>query len=236
MPTEIVTDFALSVRQSNQAEDIFGDTTDDVIGSLLKHDVFDKVPILGYFVKGHQIVEDIRTQRFCKKIYLFLYHTKDYDRQKLDEFFKEYSNANQENGYDLMLSVLERIDNINKVTVMANLLHAKLDDQISIDDFVRLTASLDRVPYVDLMKLPEYESNRSISKDTYMLSSSGLVYEFVIDAGGDSKYRLNENGVLFVRYGLKQRVADYQQESNRIPGFITAKPIPDGDIMTIINQ
>ena len=36
-----------------------------------------------------------------------------------------------------MLEVLERLDNIHKVDVMTNLLKAKLDGQITIDDFIR---------------------------------------------------------------------------------------------------
>ena len=221
MSNDIVSDFQLSVLNSQDAEDIFGDTTDDVIAAADKNGLIEKLPIIKYFVTANKFVEDFRNFRFIKKIYRFLYQTHKYNKQQIRTFFEEYSNASSENGYELMLEVLERLDNIHKVDVMTNLLKAKLDGQITIDDYIRLTASLRIVPYVDLKCLPDYIKSIGTRYDTYMLFAAGLLYNSAIGSDGvgvenNNHYQLNDNGLLFVKYGLKQDVSGYVKSNEQL--------------------
>lgn len=214
MLNDIIKDFEQSVRQSPEAEDIFGNTTDDVIKVSIDNGVLQRLPILGHFVEGTKFIEDFRNQRFIKKIYRFLFQTYKFDRKQIDQFFEEYSQASCENGYELMLSVLERIDNINKVDVVTNLLRAKLDGQISIDNYIRLIASLQIAPYIDLRRLPDYLDSTGTRHDTYMLFAAGLLYNSAIGVDGVGKedsnhYQLNDNGLLFVKCGLNVDVSGY---------------------------
>ena len=222
MNNDIVTDFERSVRQSQDAEDIFGNTTDDVIKVTIDNGIVQRIPILGHFVEGTKLIEDFRNQRFVKKIYRFLFQTYKFDRERTEKFFEEYSQASCENGYELMLSVLERLDNINKVDVMTNLLRAKLDGNVSIDNYIRLTTSLQIVPYVDLKRLPDYLESIGTRHDTYMLLAAGLLYnsEIGIDGVGKedgSHYQLNDNGLLFVKYGLCIDVSQCVKSESPIP-------------------
>lgn len=203
----IIKDFETSVQNSAEAEELFGDTTDDIIAVANQHGFIEKIPILGWVVKTQEAFQDFRNLVFCKKIYRFLIFTSRYSKKQIADFFEEYSSANQENGYESMLLVLERLDNYNKVEVMSNLLKAKLEGRISIDNFIRLTSSLQIVPYVDLRCLPDYMESIGIRHDTYMLLAAGLLYQSEIGVDGvgredSNHYQLNDNGVLFVRYGL----------------------------------
>ncbi len=221
MENDIVSDFQLSVLNSQDAEAIFGDTTDDIIAAADKNGLLEKLPIIKYFVAANKFVEDFRNRRFLKKIYRFLYQTHKYNKKKIKAFFEEFSNASIENGYELMLEVLERLDNIHKVDVMTNLLKAKLDGQITIDDFIRLTASLRIVPYVDLKRLPDYIKSIGTRYDTYMLYAAGLLYNSAIGSDGvgvnnSNHYQLNDNGLLFVKYGLKQDVSSYVKSNEQL--------------------
>ena len=152
----IIKDFETSVQNSAEAEELFGDTTDDIIAVANQHGFIEKIPILGWVVKTQEAFQDFRNLVFCKKIYRFLVFTSRYSKKQIADFFEEYSCANQENGYESMLLVLERLDNYNKVDVMANLLKAKLAGKLSIDNFIRLTSSLQIVPYVDLRCISDY--------------------------------------------------------------------------------
>lgn len=210
----IIKNFETSVQNSAEAEDLFGGTTDDIIAVANQHGFIEKIPILGLVVKTQEALQDFRNLVFCKKIYRFLVFTSRYSKQQIADFFEEYSNASQENGYETMLLVLERLDNYNKVDVMANLLKAKLEGRISIDNFIRLTSSLQIVPYVDLRCLPDYLESIGIRHDTYMLLAAGLLYqsEIGVDVVGrddSNHYQLNDNGVLFVRYGLGIDTSSY---------------------------
>lgn len=210
----IIKEFEISVQNSQEAEKLFGDTTDDVISVVSKYGFLDLIPILKWIVKTQEAFQDFRNHVFCKKIYRFLVFTSRYNKQQIVEFFNEYSNASQENGYEAMLLVLERLDNYNKVDVMSNLLKAKLDGKLSIDNFIRLTSSLQIVPYVDLKRLPDYLEGISIRHDTYMLLAAGLLYQSAIGVDGvgredSNQYQLNDNGLLFVQYGLCIDISSY---------------------------
>ena len=199
----IIKDFETSVQNSAEAEELFGDTTDDIITVVNKKGFIEKIPVLGWVVKTQEAIQDFRNLVFCKKIYRFLVFTSRYSKKRLSDFFDEYSSANEENGYESMLLVLERMDNYNKVDVMTRLLKAKLDGELSIDNFIRLTSSLQLVPYVDLKRLPDYLVSTSTRYDTYMLLAAGLLYQSVFGIDGfeesaANQYQLNESGLRYL--------------------------------------
>lgn len=209
-----IKDFETSVQNSPEAEELFGNTTDNIIAAADKEGLIEKMPIVGWLVKAQQAVEDIRNMAFCKKVFRFCFHTSRYSKKEITDFFEEYTNANDENGYESMLLVLERLDNYNKVDVMANLLKAKLAGKLSIDNFIRLTSSLQIVPYVDLRCMPDYLKSIGTRHDTYMLLAAGLLYQSAIGVDGvgrenSSHYQLNDNGLLFVQYGLGIDISSY---------------------------
>ena len=209
----IIKDFETSVQNSAEAEELFGDTTDDIIAVANQHGFIEKIPILGWVVKTQEAFQDFRNLVFCKKIYRFLIFTSRYSKKQIADFFEEYSSANQENGYESMLLILERMDNYNKVDVMANLLKAKLAGKLSIDNFIRLTSSLQIVPYVDLRYMPDYLDSIATRHDTYMLLAAGLLYQSAIGVDGvgrenSSHYQLNDNGLLFVQFLMITILAD----------------------------
>jgi len=218
----IIKDFETSVQNSAEAEELFGDTTDDIIAVANQHGVIEKIPILGWVVKTQEAFQDFLNLVFCKKIYRFLIFTSRYSKKQIADFFEEYSSANQENGYESMLLVLERLDNYNKVGVMTNLLKAKLEGQLSMENYIRLVASLQQIPYVDLKYLPDYLESIGTRHDTYMLLAAGLLYnsEIGIDGVGKedgSRYQLNDNGLLFVNYGLGVDVSRCVKSESPIP-------------------
>ena len=218
----IIKDFETSVQNSAEAEELFGDTTDDIIAVANQYGFIEKILILGWIVKTQEAFQDFRNLVFCKKIYRFLVFTSRYSKKQIADFFEEYSSANQENGYESMLLVLERLDNYNKVGVMNNLLKAKLEGQLSIENYIRLVASLQQIPYVDLKYLPDYLESIGTRHDTYMLLAAGLLYnsEIGIDGVGKedgSRYQLNDNGLLFVNYGLGVDVSRCVKSESPIP-------------------
>ena len=214
MEDAIIKNFETSVKNSPEAEELFGNTADDILTAANQNGFIDKIPILRWVVKTQEAFQDFRNFVFCKKIYKFLVFTSGYSRKEIENFFEEYSHASQENGYEAMLLVLDRMDNYNKVDIMTRLLKAKLDGKLSIDNFIRLTSALQIVPFVDIKRLPDYMKSIGTRHDTYMLLAAGLLYNthIGVDAVGSDNsncYQLNDIGLLFVKYGLRIDTSSY---------------------------
>lgn len=89
---------------------------------------------------------------------------------------------------------------------MANLIKAKIRGYISIENFIRLTTILDRIPFPDLKELSKYTTDYFEDGSTDILLSAGVLSETVIDANDTNKYRLNSLGVILLKYGLLEDV------------------------------
>ena len=62
--------------------------------------------------------------------------------------------------------------------------------------------------------MPDYLESIGIRHDTYMLLAAGLLYQSEIGVDGvdrenSSHYQLNDNGLLFVQYGLGIDISSY---------------------------
>lgn len=78
----------------------------------------------------------------------------------------------------------------------------KIWGRITIDEFIRLTIVLERIPYPDLFRIANYTVDYYESGVADMLYAAGILYQSVIDANSTSKYRLNSVGEQFLKFGL----------------------------------
>ena len=78
----IIKDFETSVQNSAEAEELFGDTTDDIIAVANQHGFIEKIPILVWVVKTQEALQNFRNLVFCKKIYRFLVFTSRYSKKQ----------------------------------------------------------------------------------------------------------------------------------------------------------
>ena len=121
----------------------------------------------------------------------------------------------------MLLAVIDKIDNANKINILCNLMRAKINGEISIDNFVRLCQVIERLPYVDFKNLVKYKVDYSELGTDDVLSSSGVIYNSVIDANGGDKYRLNYMGKLLLRYGMNVSIDLDAPSSVLMPNTLT---------------
>ena len=87
---------------------------------------------------------------FYRKLLALIYGIKDLNLQSNDmkSFLVELeNNAREFSGY-VITQLINKTDNVNKVTVLANLIKSRVKNEISIHDFFRLSSMLDRIPYM----------------------------------------------------------------------------------------
>lgn len=183
-------------------KDLLATVCDTGLDAVITGGALDGVPILGILNGIFKVTKNFQTYRLCKKMVKFLYGLSDYSKRDKEKFLQEYTEANQEKGAEVLLAVIDKIDNANKITTLCNLMRAKINGEISIDNFIRLCQVIERLPYVDFKNLEKYKVDYSELGTDDVLSSSGVIYNSVIDANDGDKFKLNYIGKLLLKFGL----------------------------------
>ena len=171
---------------------------------------FNCIPVLGGVVASYlQIARSNREtyleMEFYRKLLALIYGIKDLNLQPNDmkSFLVELeNNAREFSGY-VITQLINKTDNVNKVTVLANLIKSRVNNEISIHDFFRLSSMLDRIPYIDLNELEKYQkAYYDDSGDTELFYATGALKLDTIDAQEENLYILSELGRKLLKYGM----------------------------------
>lgn len=152
-------------------------------------------------IQNHQ---DYRESEFFRKLIWFINELNDTSIEERMAFCDEISKKAKDYSGNIISSMIDRLDNINKETVLANLVKSRINGHIGIDDFFRLSSMLERIPYVDLQLLSSYTKDfYDESGDTELLFATGALQQSVIDSNGEDKYVLSKLGRKLLLHGLK---------------------------------
>ena len=166
------------------------------------------VPIVGGSIATEiktitESATDYRTNEFLRKFVRFLYGLDKVSDSERLKFMREVEEKAADASGNVMLSIIDRLDNINKQTILANIVRAKCEGDISIEEFFRLESVLQRIPYVDLAKLPLYQTEYyDDDGDTELLFSTGVLRPVVYHSEGN-KFILSPLGVSLLKWGLE---------------------------------
>ena len=221
----------LAFNESIDKQDIvdlgqnIGDVTIDMISNS---DVVNTIPILGILNGAYKVYKSVSAARLMKKVYFYLFQTQKFTKEEKDKFLSEYASAGHDDGAEMLLDLIRRLDNGNKIMILCNLINYRVNEAISMTDFMRLTSSLERVPITDLRFLNTYTSENCINGVNDSLLSAGLIYESTLNVGDTPLFRLNYTGYQMLKYGLdKPDVTIPESFPKDIPGFITAVDVDD---------
>lgn len=172
----------------------------DQIFALLKLATGDAV---GAIESEKQIISDYKESEFFRKYTCYLYELVDTTPDERHKFCQEIQEKADDFSGNVILGIVDRLDNINKETVLARLTIAKIHEFISIEDFFRLCSMLERIPYIDLMELPRYKEPFYDEKgDTELLYSTGALILQTLDTNNSNKYILSVLGEKLLLWGL----------------------------------
>lgn len=158
-----------------------------------------------------EIYKGYRENEFFRKLCTVLFEIRYIKEPERQRFLQEVERKAKDFSGNVLMNMIDRLNNINKSTVLANLIYARTDNKISIDDFFRLVSILERIPYTDLDKLQVFnEPYYDDSGVTELLNATGAIDVCVIDTNPDSnnQYELTSLGGMLVQYGLKLDVSN----------------------------
>jgi hypothetical protein len=203
-----------------------GDITSDLmeagIDQLLDNGFLKDIPIIGIGFKLLGLGKNISDSVYAKKILKFLFELKDIPQEKREEFVSGLGDEKQSKraGENVMV-ILNKLDDINKASIVGKLLKATILNRINYSDFIRLSHIVDKVFLYDLIELKQNPQLYNISPDLKsILHQNGLLYQTIKDhrewdkyvqemTGGSPRitppsfeYKVNEYGQKLIKYGF----------------------------------
>ena len=165
------------------------------------------VPVFGgALAQEIQVMQNFKESEFFRKYTAFILGVVDTTEKEREKFAEEISKKANDAAGNVIAGMVDRLDNINKEVILANLTKSRIDDKISIENFFRLASVLERIPYVDLVKLPLYQTPYyDEDGDTELLNSTGVLRPVKLSEDGDT-YILSPLGVKLLQYGLMTNV------------------------------
>jgi hypothetical protein len=167
------------------------------------------IPFVGGVVAEElQQFYDYKDDEFFRKFTRFLIGMTDTTVEERLRFADDIQKKAEDYSGIVILGMVDKLDNINKQTVFANLSVARINGRISIEDFFRLHYLLERIPYVDLKELPQYEKPfYDNSGDTELLYATGALEMVTIDSNNTNKYILSKLGEMLLKWGLNVEIS-----------------------------
>lgn len=101
--------------ESETAYDLVAQAGDIVFDAVIDGGMLDGVPILGILKGAYKATRNLQLYRLMKKVHRFIFQTRDTSLQERQKFIEEYTQKNKENGCEVLLAVIEKLDNTNKV-------------------------------------------------------------------------------------------------------------------------
>ena len=146
------------------------------------------VPVFGgALAQEIQVMQNFKESEFFRKYTAYILGVADLTIQERKIFAEEIAQKARDSAGYLITGMVNRLDNINKEVILANLTRSRIDDKISIENFFRLASVLERIPYVDLVKLPSYQTPYyDEDGDTELLNSTGVLRPVKLSEDGDS--------------------------------------------------
>lgn len=213
------------------------------IGKEALIEAFNCIPVLGGVVAS--ILQIVRSNRetyvemeFYRKLLALIYGIKELKSKDIKSFMDEVENNAKDFSGSVITHLVNKIDNVNKASILANLIKSRVNNEISIHDFFRLSSMLDRIPYIDLNELEKYQkAYYDDSGDTELLYATGALKLDTIDAQEENLYILSELGRKLLKYGMLRSANVDNHGGTSVNGVLTDKNIiSNADIDSMFNS
>lgn len=178
---------------------------ESIIDSALDDELLRNIPVLGSIVGLARAGLGIRDRLFIHKLSRLLRELDDIPSQQRSEFVERLSDdvKFRDRVLSHLILLLDRLDAIEKATLLGNAFRAYVLKEVSFEDFSRLAAAIDHAHIVDLRKLASTEADANIQESwTFPLAALGLLEPALGDSHGyfqEDVYRLSQLGRLFQR-------------------------------------
>jgi hypothetical protein len=205
---------------NSEISDITTEAWDLAIDTFLEDGVLKDIPVIGWAVKALKARQSVRDALFLKKIVMFLIAASEISAEEKENFtikINQDKNYRQKVGENLLL-LIDRHERIEKSLLLGRLFAAHIKNELSHEQFMRLSTALDRSVIEDLEVLNKRRANYfMVPKITREgLYRSGLMDMRIevpemdprlagkgLNTKGKYDYEMNDLGKAFIKYAFE---------------------------------
>ena len=191
----------------------------DLIGSVAGgNTVSIGAGVTKFVVDELDVLENYKVSEFFRKFTAFVLEMTDVTTEERVKFSEEIQQKADDYAGNVLMGMIDRLDYIQKEQVLARLIKARIHQFISVEDFFRLSSMLERIPYVDLEHLGNYqEGYYDESGDSELLYSTGALQLASIDQDNGNKYVLSLLGEKLMMFGFQKPVKTNRTKGTSLP-------------------
>ena len=162
---------------------------------MTESDILKDIPVFGLGFKTISLYNKITESFFTKKLLKFLYELKDIPKEERENFVtKLESDKETKNAGEKLLIVLNRLDDVEKSTIIGKLLKATILGEVNYSHFKKLTHIIDKTYLEDLKSIKNNPFFKNIDEDTKsVLHSNGVLTQSIEDNREYDAYRFKNS-------------------------------------------
>jgi len=163
---------------------------------LIESEALKDIPVFGIGFKSYTLYKKITESFFTRKLLKFLFELTDVPQAKREEFIAELESKNEtKKAGEKLLITLNRLNDVDKVTIIGKLFKKTILGKITFDNFKRLTYIIDNTYLEDLELLKDNEYLRNINDEIKSnLYQVGLLNQSIKDNREHEEYKFKQTG------------------------------------------
>jgi hypothetical protein len=185
---------------------VFKSLSEVIFDAALDDGILKEVPTVGTLFSFVRLPWSIRDRIFLKKLSRFVYQLATVPEEQLRKF-RDKINADpkfRDRVGEKVLLVIERADDMEKAPLLGRALAAFIEGKVTEEEFMRMTAGIDRALMDDINRLTELEQTNSKNSCPWAagLMSAGLAGFRVsgLTGGTYTFYLINDIGKLVLKH------------------------------------
>ncbi|MES2373425.1 MAG: hypothetical protein V4557_12645 [Bacteroidota bacterium] len=162
---------------SDKLSELAADAAELGLDSLLADGVVKDIPVIGSLYKLAKVAMGIRENIFAKKVLKFLIELKGIPGEERKKFIAGLDSDTHKihKVGEKIIVILERLDDIDKATIVGRLLRAAIKEYIPYEHFLKLSSIVDKAFFTDLQQLKGQSTDNwgireiyyALGKDSY---------------------------------------------------------------------
>lgn len=186
------------------------DLLEVALDNILNEGIIRDIPIVRTIVGIYKATESIRDRALVKKLVKFLSSLSTVSPEVRQQFWAKMD-VDEKFKCDVgekLLLIIERLDDMEKPSLIAQAFQAYMKEQIDFHMFQRLSCGIDKSFYPDLMSLKSNHSSNNLSPQAKLeLSNSGIIElqstPSINLSSRNNRYQFTELGRALLKYVLE---------------------------------